>query len=132
MLKRVLAGAGAALLVSVAVPSVAAAQMDMAAMPKGKEYTVTGTVIDFACKFAGGLTGDKHRMCAQVCADKGVPLAILSSDGRLFLPIGDGMPSTGQNEILKDYAEQTVQVTGMIFEAGGASAIKIAEIKKAS
>ncbi len=131
MLKRVLAGVALAGLVSVAVPSVVAAQMDMANMPKGKEYTVTGTVVDFACKFSGGLTGEKHRMCAQVCADKGVPLAILSTDGRLFLPIGDGMPSTGQNEKLKEYAEQTVQVKGTVFEAGGASAIKIAEIKKA-
>ncbi len=45
--------------------------------PKGSQRTITGTVVDVSCKFGQGLSGDSHRQCAQICADKGIPLAIL-------------------------------------------------------
>ena len=69
-------------------------------------------------------------MCSQVCADKGIPLAILGSDGKLYLPITADMPGSSSNDLLKEYAEQNVTITGKVFSAGGASAIRIDEIKK--
>ena len=69
-------------------------------------------------------------MCAQVCADAGVPLAILGSDGKLYIPTTSGMPGTNQNERLREFAEQEVRVSGMVHEAGGARAIKIERIAR--
>jgi hypothetical protein len=121
--------AGALSLVGVGT---AAAQQGMAGMqhPKGTQRTISGTVVDVSCKFGQGLSGDSHRMCAQVCADKGIPLAILGSDGTLYLPTSAAMPGDGQNDRLKEFAEQEVTVTGLVFPASGANAIQIASIRR--
>ena len=97
--------------------------------PSSREVTITGTVVDVSCKFGQGLTGADHRMCAQVCADRGIPLAILGTDGKLYLPVTAAMPGDGQNARLKEFAEQKVTVKGKVFTAGGAEAIQIADIR---
>lgn len=128
MLKRIIAGLSALALMAVILPASAQAQMMEA--PSYEVLTITGTVVDLSCKFGHGLSGADHRMCSQVCADKGIPLAILSSDGKLYLPITADMPGSSSNDLLKEFAEQEVTVTGKVFSAGGASAIRIDEIKK--
>lgn len=99
--------------------------------PPSKQATVTGTVVDVSCKFGQGLAGADHRMCAQVCADKGIPLAILGDDGKLYVPTSVNMPGESQNDRLKEFAEQRVTVSGKVFDAAGAHAIQIASVKKA-
>ncbi len=127
MSKRILAGLSALALMAIILPASAQAQMEA---PSYEVQTITGTVVDLSCKFGHGLSGADHRMCAQVCADKGIPLVILGSDGKLYLPITADMPGSSSNDQLKEYAEQEVTVTGQVFSAGGASAIRIDEIKK--
>jgi hypothetical protein len=99
--------------------------------PKSTQSTITGTVIDVSCRFGQGLTGAQHKMCSEVCADKGIPLAILTDDGKLFLATSPAMPGEPQNARLKPFAEQRVTVSGKVFEAGGASAIQIDRIAAA-
>ncbi|HEX9894137.1 MAG TPA: hypothetical protein VGA78_09425 [Gemmatimonadales bacterium] len=111
-----------------AFPAGAAAQAMQA--PQGKEVTVTGTVIDVSCKFGQGLSGAEHKMCSEVCADKGIPLAILGNDGKLYIATTSAMPGDGQNGRLKPFAEQEVTVRGKAFPAGGATAIQITSITK--
>lgn len=125
MLSRMLSVAA---VLSLAGAGTAAAQGMQA--PKGTQRTITGTVVDISCKFGQGLSGNDHRMCAQVCADKGIPLAILGSDGKLYIPTSAAMPGDGQNARLKEFAEQEVTVTGTVFPAGGAEAIQIASIRR--
>lgn len=127
MLKRVFAGMTALALMAIVLPASAQAQMEA---PSSEVQTISGTVVDLSCKFGHGLSGKDHRMCSQVCADKGIPLAILSDDGKLYLPITADMPGSSSNDLLKEFAEQEVTVTGKVFSAGGASAIRIDEIKK--
>ncbi len=127
MLKRVLAGLTALALMAIILPASALAQMEA---PSYEIQTISGTVVDLSCKFGHGLSGADHRMCAQVCADKGIPLVILGSDGKLYLPITADMPGSSSNDLLKEFAEQEVTVTGKVFSAGGASAIRIDKIKK--
>ncbi len=127
MLKRIIAGLSALALMAIILPASAQAQMEA---PSYEVQTITGTVVDLSCKFGHGLSGADHRMCAQVCADKGIPLVILGSDGKLYLPITADMPGSSSNDLLKEFAEQEVTVTGQVFSAGGASAIRIDEIKK--
>lgn len=129
-LTRVLPRAGLFAAALLTLPAAAQAQ-GMGAQPQGKAVTVTGVVVDVSCKFGQGLTGDQHRMCAQVCADKGIPLAILADDGTLYIPTSAAMPGEGQNQRLKEFAEQKVTVRGTAFSAGGARAIQIETIKRA-
>jgi type 1 fimbria pilin len=130
MVKSLLNLAGV-LALATGAPAAALAQ-DMAGMkpPEGKEVTITGTVIDVSCKFGQGLSGAEHKMCSEVCADKGIPLAILGTDGKLYLATSPAMPGDGQNARLKPFAEQTVTVKGKAFNAGGAMAIQISSITK--
>jgi len=100
--------------------------------PAGHKRTISGTVVDMSCKFGLGLSGDDHRMCAQVCAGKGIPLVILGTDGKLYLPTSQAMPGDAQNARLTDFAEQQVTVSGTVFEAAGANAIWIDTIVKKS
>jgi len=75
MYTRATPGAGLLALVLLAAPGTAQGQ-GMGARPQGTDVTVSGVVVDVSCKFGQGLTGDQHRMCAQVCSDRGIPLAI--------------------------------------------------------
>ncbi len=117
----------------VAVLTPAAANAQMGDMPEGKEVTVQGTVVDLDCKFRNGQSGEGHRMCAQVCADAGLPLAVLGDDGKLYLIVGGGMPGNPvakHNAQLKDFAEQHVVVHGKSYQAGGAFALTIESIER--
>jgi hypothetical protein len=128
-MKRLLPSLGALALVAV-LPATAQAQMGN--MPQGQDVTVRGTVIDLDCKFRNGQSGEAHRMCAQVCADAGLPLAILSDDGKLYMPVGGGMPGNPvveNNKPLKEFAERHVVVRGKAFQAGGAFALTIESIR---
>jgi hypothetical protein len=122
----------AAVALAAALPCSLPAQEKMAMKaPPSRDATVTGTVVDVSCKFGQGLSGPDHRKCAEVCADKGIPMAILADDGTLYLPTSAAMPGDDQNPRLKPFAEQRVTVSGKVFDAGGAKAIQIASIKKA-
>ncbi len=114
------------------IPAAAHAQsMPGMKAPAGKDATISGIVVDVSCKFGQGLGGPDHKMCSEVCADKGLPLAILTNDGKLYIPTTSAMPGEGQNGKLRAFAEQRVTVKGKVFEAGGAKAIQIASITKA-
>jgi hypothetical protein len=132
MFARFISVGAAALGLSLATAGTTAAQQMQMEHPKGTKQTITGTVIDVSCRFGQGLTGASHRECAQVCAGKGIPLAILGSDGKLYVPASPSMPGEGQNDRLKDFAEQHVRVTGTVVPAGGANAIWIESIAQKS
>ena len=97
--------------------------------PKSHQATITGTVVDVSCKFGQGLSGADHKMCAEICSDRGLPLAVLGNDGKLYIPSSAAMPGDAQNARLKPFAEQKVKITGKVFAAGGAHAIQIASIE---
>jgi hypothetical protein len=126
MLKRIVSSLGVGAILVLIAPAVANAQM--MEKPEGKEMTISGTVIDLSCKFAFNLTGDDHRMCAQVCADAGVPLAILGDDGTLYLPVSTLMPGGSENDKLRAHAEHKVTVRGTVFDAGGSKAIQVESV----
>ncbi len=129
-MNRLLAVA-ALVVASAAVPSAAHSQMQKGSTPKGREATIKGTVVDVSCKFGQGLSGPEHKMCAEVCADRGIPLAILGDDGKLYIPTSQAMPGDAQNTRLKPFAEKRVKVSGKVFAAGGANAIQVASIEPA-
>ena len=106
-------------------PAVAQEMMKMA---EGEDVEFTAQVVDLSCKVVYGLTGEEHRMCAQVCADQGIPLVLLY-DGEIYMPVSKAMPGTGANEQLKPHAEQEVKVKGRVIERGGLNTIIIESVE---
>ena len=90
--------------------------------------TITAEVVDLACYLNMGLKGEEHRMCAQVCADAGLALGFLGSDGNIYFAAEMGMPGPPANPRLRPHAEHTVEVTGMVNERSGSRSIVIESI----
>ena len=87
--------------------------------------TITAEVVDLVCYTNMGLQGEGHRECAQVCADMGLALGFLGSDGLIYLASGKGMPAAPTNADLRPHAAHTVEVKGMLNERSGARMIVI-------
>jgi hypothetical protein len=104
-----------------------------AQMAQGQERAFTAQVVDIACYTVHDLKGDDHRMCAQVCADRGVSLVLLDDAGRLYHPVGTAMPSSGveENDRLRPHAEQRVKVKGTVIERGGLRTIVLESVSPA-
>lgn len=124
MLKRVLASM--AVLALVALPLRA-----QAAAGGGDQVTITGQVIDVNCYTTHQQSGAQHKACATACANKGVSLAILSSDGTIYMPVSS-KPADPQNSRLAAFVEGKVKVTGTHRMASGLHTIEIATVEAAS
>jgi hypothetical protein len=127
MLKRLLASA--ALLAFCALPL--AAQQPKPAAAAGNDMTLTGHVIDVNCYVTMGASGAGHKQCAAACAKAGVALAILSSDGTIYMPVSS-KPADPQNSRLEPFAEGQVKVTGVHRMNHGMHTIEIKTIEAAS
>ena len=101
--------------------------------PKGEQVSLANAqVIDLHCYTANGMKGDMHKECAIACAKAGVPLALLSSDGKIYVPVSK-QPMVGQSNLtkkLQDNAEGFVNVKGTAYESGGILTIDISEVSK--
>jgi len=92
--------------------------------------TITGQVVDLSCYTLNGASGEGHKQCAQVCADKGITLGILA-DGTIYIPLGTGM-ANAQNARFREFAEGRVKVTGRHRFANGVHTIEVQSVTAAS
>jgi type 1 fimbria pilin len=127
MLKRMLASA--ALFAICALPL--AAQQQTPAPNAGNDMTLTGQVIDVNCYVSMGASGAAHKQCAAACAKAGVALAILSSDGTIYMPVSS-KPADPQNSRLEPFVEGQVRITGVHRMSHGLHTIEIKTIAAAS
>ncbi len=97
----------------------------------GKTVTVKGYVLDSACAFTKDLRKPISADCARACAHAGSPLVILAPDGRIYWPIADTTPSSGQNDKLLPFAGQVVSATGKAYQRGGSTALVVEKIEPA-
>ena len=87
--------------------SVAAFVVALAAPAFAKEETVKGQIVDQSCymKDKASNAGKDHKMpqdvtdCAVSCAKKGAPLALLTSDGKLYT-IGGGLAANKNEKLI--------------------------------
>ena len=126
MLKRLLASTAALALFALPLGAQAAA-----AGGGGDQVSLTGTVIDVNCYSTHQLTGAQHKNCATACANKGVALAILTSDGTIYMPVSS-KPADPQNSRLMSFVEGKVKVTGTHRMANGLHTIEIATVEAAT
>ncbi len=94
-----------------------------------KTETIKGEVIGLNCYLQSGAKGEKHKECALSCAKAGGMLAILSSDGTIYVPVVS-MGSNPDTQLM-DYVAQQVEVTGKVDDKGNMKGIEISSIKKA-
>lgn len=123
MLKFALTALSMGVLMLVAQP--ASAQMQAA---EGRAVSFTASVVDLSCKTVYNLSGDDHRMCAQVCFDQGIPLALMGEDGTLYVPVTMAMGKERGDKDLRGHAEHSINVTGKVIERGGLNTILIESI----
>ena len=94
------------------------------------DVTIEGLVRDIGCPIQN-LDGNATHFsmkCVQDCVRAGSPLAILTKDGELYLPISDKMPDYSQKEKLMPFLGKYVRVKGIAFERKETHAIVITEI----
>jgi len=87
--------------------------------------TVKGQIVDMACYNADkSNTGVDHKMpkgdtkdCATACAKAGLPLALLTSDGKVYQI--SGSLAADKNAKLIPHVSHTVEITGDTMDHGG-------------
>jgi hypothetical protein len=118
--------------------TVAAFVLALGAPAFAKEETVKGQVVDMGCyKADKSNTGVDHKMpkgdtkdCAIACAKGGQPLALLTSDGKVY-QIAGGL-AADKNAKLIGHISHTVEVTGDVMDHGGSMMISADSLKMIS
>lgn len=126
MLQRILASATALGLLALPLSAQATQQANA-----GNKVTLTGQVIDVNCYTTHQMQGAAHKACATACANKGVALAILASDGTIYMPVS-AKPGDPQNSRLTQFIESKVTVTGTHRSVSGLHTIEIETVEAAS
>ena len=100
--------------------------------------TITGQLIDQSCyNMDKSNTGVDHKMpkgdtkdCAIACAKGGKPLALLTSDGKVYTVMGD--LAAEKNAKLVPHMSHTVALTGDVTESGGKMMLAATNLKMIS
>jgi hypothetical protein len=104
---------------------------DMEESAGPKEVQLEGRIIGLTCFLKHKMDPKDHVSCAKMCAEKGLPLGLLTKDGKIYQVTGPGHESLVEvNKPLLKYAEQMVKVKGQAFSTNGVHMIIIEKIKK--
>jgi len=89
-----------------------------------KSGSWTGEILDAGCYLARGAMGPNHAECALKCAANGMPLMLLTKEGRAILltPNHDDPDAYAQ---LKTMAGSMAVITGTLSERGGVRGIDV-------
>ena len=117
------------LLAVICLASVVGMSAAVFADDKGKKETVTGEVVDLACYLSHGAKGDKHAKCAEHCITAGMPVGVLTDDGKLFLLVGEKHKTL--NSELAAYAAKKITVTGEVGTQNGVSLMTVEKFEAA-
>ncbi len=119
----------AAALLALAVPALAHEGMEHA-MGGGKSVSVTGELVDMGCWLGHAARGEKHVSCATKCINQGMPMGLLTSNGKLYLITMDHDNADPYNS-LKGMAGKNVTVTGGLLTRSGMTAIEATRFQPA-
>jgi hypothetical protein len=90
--------------------------------------TITGEIVDTGCYLGHTARGAAHAECAARCIREGMPMALLTKQGALYLLTMNHDNPDPYNK-LKEMAAKTVTVTGMMMTRSGMKGIDVASIK---
>jgi hypothetical protein len=105
--------------------TVAAFVVALGAPALAKTETIKGQIVDEGCyKMDKSNTGVDHKMpkgdtkdCAIGCAKAGQPMAVLTSDGKVY-EIAGGL-AADKNAKIVPHVGHTVEITGDVMDHGG-------------
>ena len=117
--------------------TVAAFVLALGALAFAATQTISGQLVDQACYVRyNSNTGVDHRMpaptkdCAIMCAKRGQPVALLTSDGKVYTVTGD--LAANNNEKLVPHMSHKVELTGDVTEKDGKLTISSTSLKMVS
>ena len=83
-----------------------------------KTETVKGELVDQSCYMKDKKNvGASHKECADTCARKGQPVAIVTADGKVYQVTG--ALAADRNAKLVPHMTHTVEITGDVTEKDG-------------
>ncbi|MFN3421691.1 MAG: heavy metal-binding domain-containing protein [Armatimonadota bacterium] len=92
-----------------------------------KQSVVQGEVVCLTCYIAHGSKGAAHAKCAAACINKGLPMGILTKDGKLFVALEDHANADAYQQ-LKKFAAKIVTVTGVVASRSGITGIAVQKV----
>ena len=124
-MKRILVVALLGIMSVVAIAMADEAKKEEAAKPT----SLTGEVVDLSCYMGHGAAGMDHAKCAQGCITKGQPVGFLTTDGILYVILGQNHETA--NKQVVDFAGKKSTITGTVKENKGLKAIELVSIAEA-
>jgi hypothetical protein len=106
-----------------------AAGVDQKPLP-GKVVTVIGEIVDYSCYLQLGKHGTKHRDCGQKCLRNGMPIGLVTKEGKLYLLMDeehdqrrDGL--TNFRDAAIENMAYVMEVSGTLSEVDGQRALYV-------
>lgn len=90
--------------------------------------SVSGEILDLSCYLSKGSKGPRHKTCAKMCAEKGLPIGILTESGEVYLLLEDH-DNPDPYDDLKKLAGGNAEVAGKKFTRSGMQSILVQESK---
>lgn len=91
--------------------------------------TVKGYLRDAECPMRYKKSMKPEGSCAMDCVKKGYPIALITKNGDLFIPV-DPTPEKDVRPLVMPHFGKYVSVTGDVLERGGMRAITVKEINE--
>ena len=85
-------------------------------------------VVDLGCYLGHAAVGEKHASCATKCIAGGMPMGLLTADGKLYL-LTMNHDNADPYQQLKSLAAKKVTVTGMLMERSGMKGLDVTAVK---
>ena len=120
----------AAAVLCISVPAIAHEGHHMPG-EKAVTKTITGEVVDMGCWLGHAARGADHISCATKCLNNGMPMGLLTKEGKLYLLTMNHDSPDPYNQC-KDWVSQTVEVSGTMATRAGVSAIDVQGAKPAA
>ena len=96
-----------------------------------QDAVLKGELVDSHCFMKDKKNaGAGHRDCAMTCAKKGTPVALVTSDGVLYIVTGD--LTKDSNAQLVPHLSHTVELSGVVSDQDGKKSIAAKSLKMAS
>jgi len=95
------------------------------------DVVVKGQLIGMSCFIKHESKGEKHKDCFKDCANKGLPIGILTVDHKIYQISGEGHTDLKEtNKKFLKYAEEQVVAKGKVFSRNGTNMIVVEGIKR--
>ena len=97
------------------------------------DIVVKGQLIGMTCFIKHESKGEKHKDCFKECANKGLPIGILTKNRKIYQISGEGHADLKEtNKKFLKYAEAQVVAKGKVFSSNGTNMIVVKGIKRAN